>query len=110
MRVEFDGEIFRWAARAQDWYFVALPAALSADIRDISRPSRGFGSVRVAAVIGDSRWRTSIFPDVDRGTYVLPLKRAVREAEGIATEGVGTAAGDAARVVVVTVALEVLDV
>lgn len=33
--------------------------------------------------IGSSRWRTSIFPDAGRGVYVLPLKRSVREREGI---------------------------
>lgn len=83
MRIEFDGEVFRWSAREQDWYFVALPPELSAAIREIPRPRRGFGSVRVHARTGGSRWRTSIFPDATQGTYVLPLKRAVREAEGI---------------------------
>ena len=28
--------------------------------------------------------RTSIFPDGKRGTYVLPIKEAVRRAEGLA--------------------------
>ena len=81
-------QIFRWQAREQEWVFVALPAELSADIREIPRPRRGFGSVRVEARIGLSRWRTSIFPDASQGAYVLPLKRAVREAEGIGVDGV----------------------
>jgi len=37
--------------------------------------------VRVS--IGGSRWTTSIFPDGGRGAYVLPIKRAVRKAEGL---------------------------
>ena len=98
MRITFEGEIFRWTAREQDWYFVALPADLSEEIREIPRMPRGFGSVRVEVAIGSSRWRTSIFPDASRGVYVLPLKRAVRDAEGIGVEGV------------VTVDLEILDV
>lgn len=53
--------------------------------------------MRVEARIGLSRWRTSIFPDASQGAYVLPLKRAVREAERIGAEGF------------VTVWLEVLD-
>lgn len=97
MDIEFEGEIFRWSAREQDWYFVALPQNLSAEIREIPRPQRGFGSVRVGVRVGLSTWRTSIFPDSTRGAYVLPLKRAVREAEGIGDEGV------------VTVELHVLD-
>ena len=43
---------------------------------------RGFGGVRVDATIGATTWRTSIFPQTG-DMYVLPLKRAVREAEGI---------------------------
>lgn len=97
MQLEFDGDVFRWTAREQDWFFVALPADLSEEIREIPRPYRGFGSVRVQARIGGSTWRTSIFPDSSQGAYVLPLKRAVREAEAIADDGF------------VSVALEVLD-
>ncbi|MBN9216192.1 MAG: hypothetical protein ABS62_05000 [Microbacterium sp. SCN 70-200] len=88
MRVEFEGEIYRWAARTDSWYFVNLPADLSAEIREIPRPYRGFGSVRVNVRIGGSRWRTSIFPDAGQGTYVLPLKRAVRDAEGLVDQAV----------------------
>lgn len=97
MILEFDGDVFRWEARTESWFFAALPEHLSAEIREIPRPARGFGSVRVAVTIGGSSWRTSIFPDGGRGAYVLPLKRAVRDAEGIED-------GDTVRV-----RLEVLD-
>lgn len=87
MDAEFDGIVFQWEARTDAaWYFAALPEELSELIRDIPRPARGFGSVRVEAQVGDSRWRTSIFPGGD-GAYVLPLKRAVRDAEGLADGG-----------------------
>ncbi|MEZ5231631.1 MAG: DUF1905 domain-containing protein [Acidimicrobiales bacterium] len=46
-------------------------------------PGRGFGSVRVEATIGATVWRTSVFPDRGSGCYVLPLKQAVRKAEGL---------------------------
>lgn len=97
MIVDFDAEVFLWDARTESWFFAALPPELSDEIREIPRPFRGFGSVRVDARIGGSRWRTSIFPDGGRGAYVLPLKRAVRDAEGI-VEGA-----------TVSVRLEVLD-
>ena len=84
MIIEFDGEIFRWDAREDAaWFFTALPPELSEEIREIPRPYRGFGSVRVRARIGGSEWSTSIFPDSTRGSYVLPVKKAVRTAEGI---------------------------
>lgn len=88
MQVAFEGDIFRWQSRQREWYFVALPEDLSAEIREIPRPQRGFGSVRVEVRVGVSAWRTSIFPDSSRGAYILPLKRAVRDAEGIGDEGV----------------------
>ena len=45
----------------------------------------GFGSVRVAATVGTTSWRTSIFPDSKTGTYLLPVKKEVRDAEKLET-------------------------
>jgi hypothetical protein len=39
--------------------------------------------VRVEAALGGSRWRTSLFPDRTSGSYLLPVKKAVRDREGI---------------------------
>jgi hypothetical protein len=78
----FTSRVYRWDERANDsWYFVDVPAAESDEIRDRPRMPRGFGSVRVEATIGATTWRTSIFPGAER--YALPLKKAVRTAEGI---------------------------
>ena len=84
MVVEFEAELWEWdARRADSWVFVSLPTDASDEIRDLAEgPRRGFGSLRVRATVGDSTWRTSIFPDA-RGFYVLPLKRAVRKAEAL---------------------------
>jgi hypothetical protein len=93
--VTFEAELWIWdARRADSWTFVSLPAEVSEEIRQLAagRP-RGFGSVRVRVTVGGSTWPTSIFPDSARGTYVLPVKRAVRTAEDLD-------AGDVARVTV----------
>ncbi|BFM23863.1 DUF1905 domain-containing protein [Microbacterium sp. che218] len=83
MIVDFEGDVFRWEARSDsDWYFVAVPPELSEEIREVQTFRRGFGGVRVDATIGATTWRTSIFPQAG-DMYVLPLKRSVREAEGI---------------------------
>lgn len=67
------------------WHFVSLPEDVADEIAERSAGrTRGFGSVRVEVTIGASTWRTSLFPDGRRGTYVLPVKRAVRTAEGLA--------------------------
>jgi hypothetical protein len=83
--VTFDAELWLWEARRTDnWTFVSVPADISEDIRELTaEPRRGFGSVRVHAAIGGSRWSTSIFPDGARGCYVMPVKAKVRKAEGL---------------------------
>jgi len=43
---------------------------------------RGFGSVKVTAQIGDTRWQTSLFPQKSGGWF-LPVKKPVRLAEGL---------------------------
>lgn len=78
----FSGELWEWTGKAA-WFFVTLPVDDAEDIRELVPERRGFGSVRVEVELGGSVWRTSIFPDSDTGSYVLPVKRSVREAEGI---------------------------
>ena len=46
---------------------------------------RGFGSVKVEAAVGDSRWSTSVFPQKGGGWF-LPVKKAICRAEDIAAE------------------------
>ncbi|MRG60062.1 DUF1905 domain-containing protein [Agromyces sp. CFH 90414] len=96
MRFRFTAPLWEWQAQA-NWYFVTVPEEISEDIREVPRMPRGFGSVRVRVQVGGSDWSTSIFPDSAQGAYVLPVKKAVRVAEGLA-EGEP-----------VEVALEVLD-
>lgn len=85
MIVTFDGELWAWdARRADSWTFVSLPADESEEIRDRAGGSRrGFGSLRVRVTVGSSTWATSIFPGTGGGAYVLPIKRPVRDAEGL---------------------------
>ena len=85
MVVVFDAELWIWdARRADSWTFVSLPTEASEEIRDLAAgPRRGFGSLRVRVTVGGSTWTTSIFPDSARGSYVLPIKRAVRTAEAL---------------------------
>ena len=64
------------------WHFVSVPPETSDDLTDLSQGiRRGFGSVRVSVTVGATTWRTSVFPDRRSGTYLLPMKRSVRDAE-----------------------------
>ena len=75
---EFGAPLWRHPG-ADGWHFVSLPAEVSAEITAGGR--RGFGSVRVDVTVGATSWRTSLFPDSKTGTYLLPVKKAVRLAE-----------------------------
>jgi hypothetical protein len=79
---EFEAELWR-SEHTESWVFVTVPADLSDDIRAISGPPTGFGSVRVEVTIGLTTWRTSVFPDAKLGRFVLPVKYAVRRAEDV---------------------------
>ena len=82
-RFAFTAEVWKHESSG-GWYFVSLPEDAADEIEEIhGQRARGFRSLRVDVTIGDTRWATSIFPDKKRGTYVLPVKRAVREAEGL---------------------------
>jgi hypothetical protein len=85
----FTAPLWRWSAKQRSadpgsWSFVTLPLDVADDVRDaLVGPPRGFGSVKVEVEVGESRWSTSVFPDKDSGSYVLPVKKAVRQAAGI---------------------------
>jgi hypothetical protein len=88
----FEAALWLWDARTDSWTFVSLPTDVADDVLDVAGPvSRGFGSVRVEVTVGATTWRTSLFPLATAATYVLPVKKAVRAAEGLAV-------GDTARV------------
>jgi hypothetical protein len=80
---DFSALLWQYSDR---WHFVSVPAEISDDITDLTAGiRRGFGSVRVAVTVGSTTWRTSIFPNRKTGTYLLPMKKAVRTAEHLVT-------------------------
>ncbi|XVV09059.1 DUF1905 domain-containing protein [Actinoplanes sp. CA-131856] len=83
VEVDFESELWIWDARkGESWTFVTLPEDASEDIRHLTDGiRRGFGSLRVRASVGSSTWQTSIFPDSQKGAFVLPIKRAIRKAQ-----------------------------
>jgi hypothetical protein len=80
--VQFTAELWDYQGEGA-WHFLTLPTELAEDIRERMPPRRGFGSVRVEATIGDTTWRTSLFPDKSSGSYLLPVKKQVRVANDL---------------------------
>ena len=81
----FTAPVWRW--REGSWRFVTLPEGVSDEVDEVvGDATGGFGSVRVEVTVGASVWRTSLFPSSSAAAYVLPLKKAVRVAEGLADD------------------------
>jgi hypothetical protein len=80
----FDAEVWLWTGDAA-WHFLTVPQDVSDEIEvRTAEQQRGFGSVRVRVTVGSTTWSTSVFPDRSREAYILPVKKEVREREGIA--------------------------
>lgn len=45
---------------------------------------RGFGSVKVTASIGETTWKTSVFPQDKQSTWILLISKKVMRAEDLA--------------------------
>jgi Domain of unknown function (DUF1905) len=79
--------VWLWNSEKGSWHFASISGEAAAEIRLLSLGNRGdFGSVKVLAKIGDTRWRTSVFPDKKSGGYVLPIKAEVRRREAVIAE------------------------
>lgn len=63
--------------------FLTVPDDESGEIREIAPHLGGFGSVRVRVAVGESVWKTSVFPQRNDGPYVLPVKKEIRRHESI---------------------------
>lgn len=88
---EVSGTVWQWRpdeAAGSGWYFLTVDGQTAAEIRYAALGrTNGFGSIRVTAAIGGTRWQTSLFPHRETGGFVLPLKADVRKREGIEAGG-----------------------
>lgn len=90
-RSVLSGPMWRWqGGNGAALHFVTIGGeageALSATalMRRLESGRRaGFGSIKVVAQIGDSRFSTSVFPSRETG-WMLPVKQSVRKAEDLA--------------------------
>ncbi len=84
MHIEFEGEIFYWHGPAP-FHFVAVPEEQSNAIKAISAlVSYGWGVIPARVQIGETEWKTSLFPKA--GRYLVPIKVSVQKSENL---GVG---------------------
>lgn len=82
------GAVWLWrasegSAAKGSWFFLTIDGETAQAIRANAVNAAAWGSVYVEATIGNTTWRTSLFPSKQAGGWLLPLKAAVRKAEKI---------------------------
>ena len=86
IKYEFTAAPWQYSAPG-GWYFISVPEDVSKEIREnLKWQEEGWGRLKITAEIGSTRWKTSIWFDTKRGTYLLPLKADVRKKEKIGNE------------------------
>jgi hypothetical protein len=81
LELEFTGQIVEWRGPAP-FYFVPLPPDEADLIDEVKADVAYWGVIPVTAWLGETTFTTAMFPRHD--TYFLPLRDAVRRAEGVA--------------------------
>jgi hypothetical protein len=81
MNLEFSSEMWFWKGPAP-WHFVTVPEEECSELAAASAlVTYGWGMIPVTARIGETGWKTSLFPK--DGRYIVPVKAWVRKAEGL---------------------------
>lgn len=81
---QFSEKLQIWSPKdASSWHFLVINKTLAKKIKAMNEePRRGFGALKVSVTVGETNWKTSIFPTKD-GTYFLPIKAQVRKTEDL---------------------------
>jgi hypothetical protein len=81
MELEFTEVVFEWRGPAP-YHFVRVPDDEAALIDDVAGAiTYGWGMVPVAVTVGATTTTTALWPK--DGSYYVPLKDALRRAEGV---------------------------
>jgi hypothetical protein len=81
MELEFSDTVFEWRGPAP-YHFVRVPDDEADELREVAAAvTYGWGMVPVSVTIGATTLTTALWPK--DGSYVVPLKDAIRKPEGI---------------------------
>jgi hypothetical protein len=81
MELEFTDQVFEWRGPAP-YHFVRVPEDDALVIQDVAAAvTYGWGMIPVAVTIGATTMTTALWPK--DGSYYVPLKDRLRNAEGI---------------------------
>lgn len=83
MNYKFSGEVWLYNGLGA-WHFITLPKNIAKEIKfNFGSGRLGWGSMPVSVKIKGISWETSIFPDKQSGSYLLPIKAVIREKASI---------------------------
>lgn len=80
MEWTFAAEVIEWRGPSP-YFFLPMSAADSVDFKRAAAGLEYWGQVAVEVEIGDTTFTTAVYPR--EGRYQVPLRAAVREAEGL---------------------------
>ncbi len=84
MHLRFTGTIWYWRGPAP-FHFVSVPEAEAAMIAEIAPVvTYGWGMIPASVTIGRTTATTALWPK--DGGYVVPVKKALQDAEGLAVD------------------------
>lgn len=84
IQYQFSATIWQYSSPSGGWYFVSLPVGVSDEIRtNLKWQEEGWGRLKATARVNKTEWETAIWFDTKHGTYLLPLKAAIRKAENL---------------------------
>lgn len=79
MKYEFSAELWKYNGDSP-WHFLTIPPEYTKELKSYREPHlNNFGSIKVLAKIGKTTWQTSIFPDNQSGSFLLPVKKEIRK-------------------------------
>lgn len=80
MEIRFSAPLEQVAHGRATILLVRLPDDESDLLNSLLLPRGGFASIKVDATVGDSAWRTSVFPDRENFLLLIARKRVEAEA------------------------------
>lgn len=85
VKIKYEFSATPWQhASPGGWYFVSLPQELAQEIREMLKSEEeGWGRLKATAKTSNSEWKTAIWFDTKKNTYLLPLKAEIRKKENI---------------------------
>lgn len=80
--LNFEAELWISSGKGA-WHFVTLPLSIAEQVKFFGEQHSSYGTIYVKASIGQSEWKTSLFPAKKEQTFYLPVKAEIRKKESL---------------------------